>query len=292
MSEDKVWFDINSIVNLQKQLITNLSGKNDPDAQRVINNVAGNLNALDDKVKDSSVLPTLTYQNEVNGILEREKTRLDERKQVIDNAELSQKRLVDLTNSATLRNKAFNKMYVVITIALIVYLGIALLTGFVPSIVTDIMIILLVSVTAIILINMYSDYSRRSNMDYNMISLGEPGQLGANSASASASASANLLDARFNGCVKEACCPEGSTFNDKYSICVPNTPPFDAPGINNENYPKYKFFVASKKWMNSDTECGATKYSLLDLSCNAVEKFTNMAAPNSPSEFVNYNLYK
>lgn len=290
MSQDKVWFDINSIVNLQKQLITNLSGKNDPDAQRVINNVAGNLNALDDKVKDSSVLPTLTYQNEVNGILEREKTRLDERKQVIDNAELSQKRLVDLTNSATLRGKAFNKMYVVITIALVIYLGIALLTGFVPSIVTDIMIILLVSATAIILINMYSDYSRRSNMDYNMISLGEPGHDSANSASNSASA--NLLDARFNGCVKEACCPEGSTFNDKYSICVPNTPPFDAPGINNENYPKYKFFIASKKWMNSDTECGAKKYSLLDLSCNAVENFSNMAAPNSPSEFVNYNLYK
>jgi hypothetical protein len=290
------WFNLNSIVDLQKGLIYDLSGNGSLESKRAINNVAGNLSSLANTINGSTVLPTLTYQNEVNSILERENTRLVERKQAIDAAEIGQKRLVDLTTSATLRNKAVNKMYIVITIAILIYLGIQLMinSGSVPEKVTDIMFIFLVTGTIILLINMYYDYERRNNMDYNMINLGEPKQIGA-SKSASASASSNLLESRFNGCVKEACCPQGSTFNDKFSICVPDLPPND--GVTQTGF---KYFVASKRWENPVTKCGSAGYSFPDLSCNGntVAGFTTITAtsdfakPNAPDEFIDYNLYK
>ena len=287
--ENDVWFNINKIAELQKGLINDLSGNNQPEATRTINNIASNLVTLDTAVSSSSVLPTLTYQNDVNRILDREKNRLDEKKKFIDNAEMSQKRLIDLTTNATLRNKAINKIYIVITISLLIYLGIRLLSIFIPQIIADILVILLVSVTIITVIKMYSDYNSRNNMDYNMINLGEPGQKTDASSAAAAAASANLLESRFNGCVKEACCPKGSTFNDKYSICVPDFPPNDGKTTIN-----YKYFISSKSWEDPGSNCD---YSFTELACKK-DAFTtigitsNKAKPNSPDEFVNYNLYK
>jgi|Laugrespbdmm15sd_2_1035082.scaffolds.fasta_scaffold00321_5 hypothetical protein len=291
------WFNLNSIVDLQKGLIYDLSGNRKDASVLAINNVALNLDKLGNTITKSSVLPTLTYQNEVNQILERENARLAERKQAIEAAEMGQKRLVDLTTSATLRNKALNKIYVVITIAVLIYLGIRLMinSGRVPEIVTDLMFIFLVTGTTITLVNMYYDYNRRNNMDYNMINLGEPKQL-SGSASDSKSGSANLLESRFNGCVKEACCPEGSTFNDKFSICVPDLPPNDG-----KTQPGFKYFIASKSWEDPVSKCvSLDKYSFPDLACkgNTVAAFTTIAAtsdiakPNAPTEFVDYNLYK
>lgn len=289
--ENDVWFNINKIAELQKGIIKDLSGNNQPEATRTINNIASNLAALDTTVSGSSVLPTLTYQNDVNRILDREKNRLDEKKKIVDNAEMSQKRLIDLTTNATLRNKAINKIYVIITIALFIYLGIQLLSNFIPQFIADILVILVVSVTIIIVIKMYSDYSSRNNMDYNLIDLGEPGQRSdsASSAAAAAVASANLLESRFNGCVKEACCPNGTTFNEKYSICVPDFPPNDGKTTIN-----YKYFISSKSWEEPGANC---EYSFTELACKK-DAFTTIgitsdkAKPNSPDEFVNYNLYK
>ena len=288
--ENDVWFNINKIAELQKGMINDLSGNNQPEATRTINNIASNLAALDTTVSSSSVLPTLTYQNDVNRILEREKNRLDEKKQIVDNAEMSQKRLIDLTTNSTLRNKAINKIYVIITISLFIYLGIHLLSNFVPPFIADILVILLVSITIIMVVKMYSDYSGRNNMDYNIIDLGEPGQkTDASSAAAAAAASANLLESRFNGCVKEACCPKGTTFNEKYSICVPDFPPNDGKTTIN-----YKYFISSKSWEDPPANC---EYSFTELACKK-DAFTTIgitsdkAKPNSPDEFINYNLYK
>lgn len=287
------WFNINSIVSLQKNLINDLSGNGTEASQRAINNINGNLASLDSAILATSVAPTLTYQNQVNTILERENSRLVERKQAIDAAEQGQKRMVDLTNNTTLQNQAINQMYIVVAVALIIYLGIRLLTGFVPEVITDIMIIILVSATIIILVMMFADYNRRNNMDYNMINLGEPKNMSGNTASSdSSSSSSNLLNLRFNGCVKESCCSEGTTFNEKYSICVPNFPPNDGRTPQG-----YKYFFAEKAWLDPATKCGANGYSALDLSCNGntISAFTTISGsvgPNEPNEFADYNLYK
>lgn len=285
------WFNINSIVSLQRNLINDLSGNGSEQSQSAINNINGNLASLNTVLSTTSVSPTLTYQNQVYTILDRENNRLIERKQAIDAAEQSQKRMIDLTNNTTLQNQAINQMYIVVAIALIIYLGIRLVSGLVPEVITDIMMIILVSATIIILVLMFADYNRRNNMDYNMINLGEPRDMSENG-TISTSASSNLLNLRFNGCVKESCCSEGTTFNEKYSICVPNLPPNDG-----KTQPGFKYFFAEKVWFDPAVKCGANGYSVFDLSCNGnvVSGFTTISGsigPNEPNEFADYNLYK
>jgi hypothetical protein len=285
------WFDLSSIVGLQRSIISDLSGNS-----AVINNLDVSLNDLNNALSaaNTNVLPTLTYQNDVNTILERENTRLGERKQAIDIAETGQRRMIDLTNSAILKKQAINNMYVVVVVALLIYLGIKMLSSILPEIVGDILIILLVSITIIILAKKYSDLSKRNNMDYNTIDFSVPVNISGNTVASSSSTQSNLLDLRFNGCVKESCCSEGTTFNDKSSICVPNLPPFNASAP--AGYANFKYFIASKSWL--DPSSCSNGYSLDDLSCNALKQgFANMgtsdtAKPNGPNEFVDYNLYK
>lgn len=288
------WFDLSSIVGLQRSIISDLSRNS-----LVINNLDTGLTNLNTALSaaNTNVLPTLTYQNEVNTILERENTRLGERKQAIDIAETGQRRMIDLTNSATLKKQAINNMYVVVVVALLIYLGIKLLSNILPEIVADILTIILMSITIIILIKKYSDLSKRNNMDYNTIDFSVPVDVYGNSVASSSSTQSNLLDFRLNGCVKESCCSEGTTFNNKYSICVPNLPPVDQNALaKSPEYPNFKYFVASKSWLDPAT-CSTNGYSLDDLSCNAKQGFATMgtsdtAKPNGPNEFVDYNLYK
>jgi hypothetical protein len=146
----------------------------------------------------------------------------------------------------------------------------------------------------LILAKKYSDLSKRNNMDYNTIDFSVPVNISGNTVASSSSTQSNLLDLRFNGCVKESCCSEGTTFNDKSSICVPNLPPFNASAP--AGYANFKYFIASKSWL--DPSSCSNGYSLDDLSCNALKQgFANMgtsdtAKPNGPNEFVDYNLYK
>lgn len=298
------WFNINSIVDLQRSLINDISGNTSDASRRAINSISGNLTVLNNNISSSSVDSTLTYQKEVNNILEREKNRLDERKQAIDQAELSQKRIVDLTTSATLRNKALNQMYMLFAVSLIVYLGIRLLSTFIPDFIASILTTILVSITLIFLISMYYDYNRRNNMNYNMINLGEPSALEGGSKTSEPKSGANLLSSRFGGCFKESCCPVGTTFNEKYSICVPNDPPYKLNA--DSNYATYEYFFDTKEWKNPATACtGAQKYSFEDLGCigntiagNSVSAFTTMSTtydnikPNGPTEVTDYYLYK
>ena len=284
------WFDLSSIVGLQRSIISDLSGNS-----AVINHLDLSLNNLNTALSaaNTNVLPTLTYQNDVNDILERENTRLGERKQAIDIAEMGQKRMIDLTNSATMQKQAINNIYVIVVVALLIYLGIKMLSNILPEFVTDIMTIVLISITIIIIAKRYSDYNRRNKMNYNIIDFEDPSQTG-NSYAVSSSISSNMLDLRFNGCIKDACCSEGTIFNDKYSICVPNLPPVNGNALaNSSEYPNFKYFIASKSWLDPTT-C-SNGYSLDDLSCNATKQgFATMktANHNGPNEFVDYNLYK
>jgi hypothetical protein len=293
--------DLPNIINLQKQFIIN-RGDDLPSA----NQINGNLTALSSAVSSSgaSILPTLTYQNDVQNVLNREQTRLSDRKNAIDAANMGQKRMVDLTKNATQRNMAINNMYITISVALILYLGIRYSSGMLPEMATDIMMILLVSITVLTLIKMNYDYNRRNNMDYDMINLGEPGLMVGKTTTSSggtAASGAGLLDSRLGGgCIKDACCPLGTTYNEKYAICVQNKAPYDSIP-SGETGSNYKYFMPDNTWKNAVSVCGANNYSTTDLSCNPQSKqpFTtmnlstsDMAKPNEPFEFVDYNLYK
>ena len=289
-------FDLTNVINLQKSLITDLGDTNPP----LFNTLAGQVGTLDTVVTGSnaSIIPTLTKQQEVDAVLTREETRLRDRKQAIDTAGDEQKRLVDLTKNATQRTRAINNMYIVAVVGLFIYLGIRFVTGILPEIVTDVLNVLVVSITILTILKMYADYTRRNNMDFDMINLGEPSQMVGKASGSSGSAGAGLIGSRIGGgCEKDACCPEGTKYNEKYAICVPNEAPYSkvTPGEPPTNY---AYFMPNKEWKLKSTCSGKTTYSFDELGCKAnTETFTTIktsdtAKANEPFEFADYNLYK
>jgi ABC-type multidrug transport system fused ATPase/permease subunit len=216
------WYHLSSIIGAQRQLIIDLSQNTDTNSLTIVNRMDASLNELATAVSDANknIGPALTQQEEVKRILDREERRLQERKQALDTADENQKRLVDLTNNATQRTKAMNSIYLVVVIALLLFVGVKLVAGFIPEILADLLVILIISGTIILVVYMYYNIMRRNNMDFNQIDLGDPAFMNGSKTS-NKSESKNLLDARLGGCVGQGCCAVGTTYNDKYSICVP-----------------------------------------------------------------------
>jgi hypothetical protein len=199
-----------------------------------------------------------------------------------------------------------------VVIALVLYLAIRQFVGILPDLVIDIMMILLVAGTILTLITMYYDYNRRNNMDFEMINLGEPSGLTGKTSTpgGGSSTGSGLLQSRIGGnCVGEACCPVGTTYNEKYAICVPNEAPYSTiagkitqatASSSGKDPANYKYFMPSKTWDDKVTKCtGDNEYSQTELACvpktqgfTSMMKTSDMAKPNDPFEFKNYNLYK
>ena len=288
-------FDLPNIIGLQQKLIQDLSGND-----LLMNTLGLKVSELNNAVSTSnaSIIPTLTKQQDVDAVLTREEGRLRDRKQAIDTAGDEQKRLVDLTKNATQRTRAINNMYIVAIVGLFIYLGIRLVTGMLPEIVTDVLNVLVVSITILTIIKMYADYTRRNNMDFDMINLGEPSQMVGKASGSAGSAGAGLIGSRIGGgCEKDACCPEGTKYNEKYAICVPNEAPYSKV-TSGKTQTDYAYFMPDKAWKFKST-CGAsTPYSFDELGCKSnTETFTamktsDMAKANEPFEFADYNLYK
>jgi type II secretory pathway pseudopilin PulG len=294
--------DFGSLLKTAKKTITS-SGGND----QVANTAALQVDKVNTVIAESNneILPTLTKQDDVQVVLDREEARLRDRKQAIDAAAVGQDRLIDLTRNATQRSRAINNMYIVGVVGLLLYLGVRLTTGFLPELVTDILTILIFSITVLWILKMYATYVNRNNMDFDMINLGEPSKMVGNASgkaggSGATSSGAGLIESRIGGgCVKDACCPDGTKYNEKYAICVPNSAPYNVvSGKTPEEAALYRYFMPDKQWKSTASCATGETYSFDELGCKKPsESFTtirtsDMAKANEPFEFSEYNLYK
>lgn len=166
----------------------------------------------------------------IANLLNSEVARLNDRKTAIDNAEEERKRVISLTTSAIERQKAYNNLYIVLVIVLVVVVFIKLLYQFelVPNTLLDIIITFVIAGGLIYSIMLYDDIEKRSKFDFSQINLGKipvksqdqidkdfnSGNLGA--------IASNNQQGKCNGA---SCCTSDQTYNEKYSVCVPNTIP-------------------------------------------------------------------
>jgi hypothetical protein len=108
-------------------------------------------------------------------VLSDEVDRVNDRKTAIDNAEDERKRIIALTSSATERQRAYNTIYAVIVAMLLGVVIIKMLYRFefVPDVVLDILIAVVVSAGLIYSLLLYSDIMRRNNMNFSEIDFGD-----------------------------------------------------------------------------------------------------------------------
>lgn len=312
-ANEKYWIDLNGIIGLQKKLITDLSSNGliaeGSPAVQTITDINASLRGLSKNLKDanSEIRPTLTYQREVKTILNRENARLTNRKIAIDSAYDGQKRMINLTNSITAKNQAYNYMLFIIVLTLFGFLLIKMLYSVeaIPSFILDISSVAVISIGIIYCVYLFIDIKRRSNMDFNQVSLAEPDKKSLDQIAKEQQAnvkSGNLLKINnIDNCQGSTCCPSDSTFNDKYKICVANGVP--ASSISANAVPaNYKYFANADKtyaWRDANAECkGLANYDQTILACkpapSTVSAFTtlsNVAEPFSATEFAEYAKY-
>ena len=172
----------------------------------------------------------------IANLLDSEVDRLNDRKTAIDNAEEERKRVINLTTSAVERQKAYNNLYIVLVIMLVVVVFIKLLYQFelVPNTLLDVIITFVIAGGLIYSIMLYDDIEKRSKFDFSQINLGKipvksqdqidkdfkSGNLGA--------IASNNQQGKCNGA---GCCSSDQTYNEKYSVCVPNAIPMGTVAI-------------------------------------------------------------
>ena len=297
------YIDLKNLVDLQRNFIGtagaadgNIAAVNELDTK--LQTLSTALNAA-----GNSIGPTLTYQTEVHTILDREKARLEAKKDTIDSAYMGQQRMVDLTNSQTKKNKAYNLILIVAVITFLVVLGIKQVydNGIIPNTVLDIMNILILSIGIIYCVVLYMDIYNRSNMDFDQITLDQPyrkSQAEIDADRAKQLARGQLSDATAGenaGCVGAQCCPVGSTFNEFNKICVSDVAPL---GSINEAKAFYDPSTRTITWNTPASGCTtADKYDSLTLACKTTAQgFETIntsagAQPYTPCEFSQYNAY-
>lgn len=308
---EQYWIDLSGIIGLQKGLITDLSSngliKQNSKAYSTITNINTSLSGLSTNLNNanSAIGPTLTYQNEVKTILDRENARLTNRKIAIDSAYDGQKRMITLTNSITAKNQAYNYLLFIVVLTLFGFMLIKMLYSVeaIPSIILDISSVAVISIGIIYCFYLFIDIKRRSNMDFNQVSLAEPEKKTPDQITKEQQAnvkSGNLLKINdVENCQGSKCCPSDSTFNDKYKICVANGVPATTVSTGGIAA-NYKYFVNADKtyaWRDASVECtgGVAEYDPTILACKpVVSKFTtlsNVAEPFSATEFSEYSKY-
>lgn len=314
------YIDLKNLVDLQRTFIGTFGQQSGGATEAQLNTLDRNLTNLSTALINagSSIGPTLTYQTEVKTILDRENGRLNAKKDTIDAAYQGQQRIVDLTNSQTKKNKAYNLILIVAVITFLVVLGIKQVydNGIIPNTVLDIMNIVILSVGMIYCVVLYMDIYNRSNMDFDQITLDQPyrkSQAEIDADRAKQLASGQLSDATAGanaGCAGAQCCPVGSTFNEFNKICVPNKAP---AGTNGYVDGTWKPFIEGDKtivWKDPVNKqpsgstpaytdgCGVVNpYDPLKLACKVTAQgFETMntsagAQPYTPCEFSQYNAY-
>jgi len=249
---NRYWNDLNGVIGLQQKLLNVIKTDAAPGDAAAVGEINQTLAGVATSLQtaNSSIGPTLTYQQEVNDILQRENRRLSVRKDAVDKAYEGQKRMVSLTDSITAKNQAYNYMLFVLVLILFLFVGIKFLYSFeqIPSALLDILSIVIISLGLIYCIYLYMDIQRRYNMDFKQITLEEPVKKTPDEIQKDMEKNikaGNLYGLAKNtntasGCRGSACCPTGTKFNEKYNVCVPDMVPADKSTVNIDNW---KYFA-------------------------------------------------
>ena len=199
-------------------------------------------------------------------IIDAEKNRLEMKQKSVDDALFGQKRITLLNNSYRLRYADYVNIIVTITIALVIFIGISMARRYltiIPSIVYDILVILLISVTCIIIYYKYTNILTHNKINYDELDYNPPTILSdKDKKKLEAERKTNILNTgdllgEFGTCIGAQCCSGNTVWDNKQFLCI-----------------------------NKDTFT-TMNYALLnsDININA----DNKILPNYPNEFTNYS---
>ena len=223
--------DLTGLFNIQKDYLAGLAqNSSDPDLNSKVTSLQSNLDTLykDFNQSNKSSSAVLARQQEVSSIIDEEKSRLEQKKQSIDNALVGKKRAIELNETYRMRQSQYLKIKVVFVVVLAICIVTTLLSRrfpVVPSIFVTLINLIVILVGGIYCLFLYSSISSRSLMNYNELDLAgpeSPSEAEIAARQAAAGKAGDLLGT-INpvGCVGSACCSAGTKWDNEKSKCVP-----------------------------------------------------------------------
>lgn len=166
--------------------------------------------------------------NVFSGYVKNEQDLLDSQSSLVSDATLAKSRQIALNESQRKRTQDYSYMMFVVCILLGVLLLLAAvkpMLTFIPSIVFDLLIIVIVAFLVIYVIYVVGKIQARDKMNYDTLNLPSP-EISPSDAAAAAAASAaaakgNLLDAsKIEDCAGSGCCFTGTTYDATTKKCI------------------------------------------------------------------------
>ena len=239
-------FDLSGVFHVQQNYLTDLSNSY-PD----VNNaplIANYVLDLQEKtidvdksyqVANSSADAVLTQQNNMIEIVSKEQQRLDEKKFLVDQAEMSEQRKVLLTDSNRLRTAEYTKIILCVVAGLTIFVILRMIKSrFIEEPSTqniDTLFIILHIVNFIIwtiaIFYIYVNIQSRSHINFNQLELPPPKLSGV---STPAVANYNNLFSDLGVCVQKSCCSSETKWDPTTKTCIIPIEPFSS--LN--TYPK------------------------------------------------------
>lgn len=219
--------DLGSLLEIQKNLV--VSAPTDENDINRINGVLSNLNNLTESADKGieDIRKIITHQADIQKIVDTEKKILDRSNQEVHDKIASQKREIDLTDNHRKRIIEYNKIIMIIILALCALIFVNILKSkitILPEIIFDILTIIIVSYTIIWCLTRYFDIQSRSLTNFDELIFSPPAidsSAEMKQKQMAAAKSGDLLGSvATTGCVGKACCDTGTIWDTVKLRCI------------------------------------------------------------------------
>ena len=264
-------FDLSGVFQVQQNYLTDLSNSypnvnNAPLIARYVLDLQNKVNDVTQSYQkaNTSADNVLTEQNDMIEIIKTEQDRISEKKVLIDDAIMQQKRTALLTESNKLRNAEYTKIILILVLWIIIHILLIVAYKYfyedpVPSKVFTIFTLAHLTnfaIWTIVAFYMYVNIQVRSQINFNQLDLPPPTM--SSTGSTPATEDYNNLFKDLGLCYAEGCCGPNTIWNQQTGECIYNVPsntiqqspsPGPSPGSNVEGFESYNSLTILPEFM-------------------------------------------
>jgi hypothetical protein len=230
-------------------------------------------------------------------MVSKEEERLQDKKKNVDTALFTQNRMIEFNENLKKRYAAYNGIFIIVVIALVLIFVLFLLARIFPFIPTVIATSIIVAIAIIVVFYKYHDILSRWNMNYDVYNLLPPADIEKHKEIPiiASSNGSDISGASSGQCVGNSCCSADTVFQN--NLCVPKS---SAPSALPASLASASPSVSPTALLMSNisanpaavqpnviTQIGYEAFS------KTVQPFSNMSFTNmSATEFNKYSKYQ
>ena len=169
-------FDLSSVFHVQQDYLfdvttTNADANNAPQIVGYVNDVQNKLSSLSSQFKNAntSSQAVLAHQQQMMDIVNAERERLEEKKQLVDSASLQQQHVMVLNNTYRKKYTEYTKIIIVVVIGVAVFILLRMMSNFlqVPEWISILLHMINILVCFIVITTIYATIQTRDNIDFD-----------------------------------------------------------------------------------------------------------------------------